>query len=128
MPQLLALSNRAIFKSCLAAVASQYSLVSDHGHKDAQRYCNEAIRMSYERLNDREDEPALFASCCLFTTHCEMVESKASDWNLHLKVARGLVLIRHWNGRSGGLAQANESNIHTTQRLVHLSVFGSIAG
>lgn len=61
--------------------------------------------MLSDHLNDSGHEPATFASCLLIA-HCEMVESKASDWILHLKGAGELVAMHNWNGRSGGLAQA----------------------
>lgn len=101
----MALSNRLVLLSCLAAAARQYSLVTDRGHHDALVYYNEALKTLYERLNDSGHEAATFASCLLIA-HCEMVESKASDWNLHLKGTGELVMMHHWNGRSGGLAQA----------------------
>ncbi|ESA43729.1 hypothetical protein GE21DRAFT_3702 [Neurospora crassa] len=101
----MALSNRLVLLSCLACAARQYSLVTDRGHHDALVYYNEALKTLYERLNDSGHEEATFASCLLIA-HCEMVESKASDWNLHLKGTGELVMMHHWNGRSGGLAQA----------------------
>lgn len=101
----LALSNRLVLLSCLASAARQYWLVTNHGHHDALAYYNEALKTLYERLNDRGHEAATFASCLLIA-HCEMVESKASDWNLHLKGTGELVVLHNWNSRSGGLAQA----------------------
>ncbi|KAJ4418191.1 hypothetical protein N0V85_001523 [Neurospora sp. IMI 360204] len=102
----MALSNRLVLLSCLASAARQYSLVTDRGHHDALVYYNEALKTLYERLNDSGHEAATFASCLLIA-HCEMVESKASDWNLHLKGTGELVMMHHWNGRSRGLAQAS---------------------
>jgi hypothetical protein len=101
----LALSNRLVLLACIASAARQYSLVTNHGHHDALAYYNEAIKMLSDHLNDSGHEPATFASCLLIA-HCEMVESKASDWILHLKGAGELVAMHNWNGRSGGLAQA----------------------
>jgi hypothetical protein len=101
----IALSNRLVLLACLASAARQYSLVTDRGHHDALAYYNEALKTLYERLNDSGHEATTFASCLLIA-HCEMVESKASDWNLHLKGTGELVVMHNWNGRSGGLAQA----------------------
>lgn len=101
----LALQNRLLRLSCLAAAARQYCLVSGRGHGDALRYYDEALRTLSWYLNDRAHEPATFASCLLIA-HCEMVESKANDWNLHLKGTRELVVVQGWHGCSGGLAQA----------------------
>ncbi|OCL10581.1 hypothetical protein AOQ84DRAFT_430784 [Glonium stellatum] len=104
VPQ-LALSNRLLLLSCLAAAARQHSLVTSHGHDDALTYYNQALRLLYQQLNNAGHEPATFASC-LLVAHCEMIESKASDWYLHLKGTGELVAIRNWSGASGGLVQA----------------------
>lgn len=124
----IALSNRLVLLSCLACAARQYSLVTDRGHHDALEYYNEALKTLYQRLNDNGHEAATFASCLLIA-HCEMVESKASDWNLHLKGTGELVMMHHWNGRSGGLAQAvcfpylsEDGQLHTD---CHERAFGS---
>ncbi|KAK5165563.1 uncharacterized protein LTR77_009092 [Saxophila tyrrhenica] len=101
----LALSNLLLRLSCLAAAARQHSLVSDCGDGDALLYYDEALRALASCLNDRAHETATFASCLLIA-HCEMVESKANDWNLHLKGTRELVVAQGWHGSSGGLAQA----------------------
>ncbi|OIW34250.1 hypothetical protein CONLIGDRAFT_626307 [Coniochaeta ligniaria NRRL 30616] len=102
----IALSNRLVLLACLASAARQYSLVTNRGHHDALAYYNEALKYLYERLNDSGHEAATFASCLLIA-HCEMVQSQASDWNLHLKGTGELVVMHNWNGRSGGLAQAS---------------------
>jgi hypothetical protein len=102
---LLALSNRIVLLSCLAVAARHYSLVGDHGHEHALAYYNEAIRLLYEHLNHGGHNAAVFASCLLIA-HCEMVESKASDWNLHLRGTGDLIAVQKWHGESGGLAQA----------------------
>lgn len=104
LPQ-IALGNRLVLLSCLAAAARQYSLVANRGHHDALTYYNEALKILRKRLDNSRHEAATFASCLLIA-HCEMVESKASDWNLHLKGTGELVIMHNWNGRSGGLAQA----------------------
>ncbi|KAK4996504.1 hypothetical protein LTR66_003896 [Elasticomyces elasticus] len=103
----LALSNRLLLSSCLADAARQYCLVDHrHGRDDALGYYNDALRTLYEHLNHAGHEAATFASCLLIA-HCEMIESKASDWNTHLKGTRELVAMHAWNGASGGLAQAS---------------------
>jgi hypothetical protein len=104
LPQ-IALSDRLVLLSCLAAAARQYSLVANRGHHDALTYYNEALKILRKRLDDSRHGAATFASCLLIA-HCEMVESKASDWNKHLKGTGELVVMHNWNGRSGGLAQA----------------------
>jgi hypothetical protein len=101
----IALNNRLVLLACLASAARQYSLVTNRGHHDALAYYNEALKTLYERLNDSGHEAATFASC-LLVAHCEMVQSQARDWNLHLKGTGELVVMHNWNGRSGGLAQA----------------------
>jgi hypothetical protein len=104
VPQ-LALSNRLLLYSCLAASARQYSLLNDAGSEDALDYYNIALRTLHDHLNDRGHEPVTFASCLLIA-HCEMIESHASDWNVHLQGTRQLVTTQGWNAASGGLAQA----------------------
>jgi hypothetical protein len=104
LPQ-IALGNRLVLLSCLAAAARQYSLVANRGHHDALTYYNEALKTLRKRLDNSRHDAATFASCLLIA-HCEMVESKASDWNLHLKGTGELVVMHNWNGRSGGLVQA----------------------
>lgn len=104
VPQ-LALSNRLLLYSCLAASARQYSLLNDTGSEDALEYYNLALRTLHDHLNDQGHEPATFASCLLIA-HCEMIESHASDWNVHLQGTRQLVTTQGWNAASGGLAQA----------------------
>jgi hypothetical protein len=101
----VALSNRLVLLACIASAARQYSLVTNRGHHDALAYYNEAIKALSERLNDSGHEAATFASCLLIA-HCEMVESKASDWIVHLKGTGELVTMQKWNGRGEGLAQA----------------------
>jgi len=101
----LALKNRLVLLACIASAARQYSLVTNRGHHDALAYYNEAIKTLSECLNGNGHEAATFASCLLIA-HCEMVESKASDWILHLKGTGELVTMQKWNGQSGGLAQA----------------------
>jgi len=93
-----------VLLACIASAARQYSLVTNRRHHDALAYYNEAIKTLSDRLNDSGHEAATFASCLLIA-HCEMVESKASDWILHLKGAGELVAMHGWNSRSGGLAQ-----------------------
>ncbi|RKU43772.1 hypothetical protein DL546_003699 [Coniochaeta pulveracea] len=102
----VALKNRLVLLACIASAARQYSLVTNRGHHDALAYYNEAIKALSDRLNDTGHEAATFASCLLIA-HCEMVESKASDWYLHLKGTGELVATQNWNGRGGGLAQAS---------------------
>lgn len=104
VPQ-LALSNHLLLYSCLAASARQYSLLNDTGSEDALEYYNIALRTLHDHLNDRGHEPATFASCLLIA-HCEMIESHASDWSVHLQGTRQLVTTQGWNAASGGLAQA----------------------
>ncbi|KAB5532674.1 hypothetical protein GE09DRAFT_1145481 [Coniochaeta sp. 2T2.1] len=102
----IALRNRLVLLACIASAARQYSLVTNRGHHDALAYYNEAIKTLSGCLNGSGHEAATFASCLLIA-HCEMVESKASDWILHLKGTGELVTMQKWNGRSGGLAQAS---------------------
>jgi hypothetical protein len=44
-------------------------------------------------------------SMSLFIAYCEMVESKASDWNIRLKVTRNFIPMGNWYDRTRGLAQ-----------------------
>ncbi|KAK3196047.1 hypothetical protein K4F52_000915 [Lecanicillium sp. MT-2017a] len=105
IPQ-LASSNRLLLLACIAASSRQHALVTSHGRSDSLSYYNQAIRLLYERLGEQgEPDPATFASCLLIA-HCEMVESQAEDWNLHLRGCRELVAMQGWNGISGGLGQA----------------------
>jgi hypothetical protein len=104
VPQ-LALNNRLLLYSCLAASAGQYSLLNEAGGEEALEYYNIALRTLHDHLNNRGHEPATFASCLLIA-HCEMIESHASDWNVHLQGTRQLVTTQGWNAASGGLAQA----------------------
>jgi hypothetical protein len=104
VPQ-LALNNRLLLYSCLAASARQYSLLNDAGSEDALEYYDIALRTLHDHLNDRGHEPETFASCLLIA-HCEMIESHASDWNVHLQGTRQLVTAQGWNAASGGLARA----------------------
>ncbi|KAL1873076.1 hypothetical protein VTK73DRAFT_1173 [Phialemonium thermophilum] len=102
----VALRDRLVLLACIASAARQYSLVTNRGHHDALAYYNEAIKALSDRLNGSRHEAATFASCLLIA-HCEMVESKASDWILHLKGTGELLAMLDWNGRCGGLAQAS---------------------
>lgn len=104
VPQ-LALSNNLILYACLASAARQYSLVNDVGREDALEYYDIALRTLHDHLETQGHEPATFASCLLIA-HCEMIESHASDWNLHLQGTRSLVAAQGWNTGSKGLAQA----------------------
>lgn len=125
----LALSNRLLRLSCLAAAARQYSLVSGSANGDALQFYDDALRTLNIYLSNRAHETATFASCLLIA-HCEMIESKANDWNLHLKGTRELVIAQGWHGRSGGLAQAvSASNeLHFTLLMISFSASGYIAG
>lgn len=104
VPQ-LALDNQLLKQACLAAAARQHSLVTDNGQEDALTYYNHALRTLSAQLQTSSHEPATFASCLLIA-HCEMIESKAGSWNLHLKGTCELVMAHGYNGQSGGLAQA----------------------
>ncbi|GFF79057.1 anhydro-N-acetylmuramic acid kinase [Aspergillus udagawae] len=108
MPQ-LALNDTLALLACVAAAARQYYLVNDqqqHIHEQALTYYNAAIRLLSKRLQDSGPDPAVFASCLLIA-HCEMVESKATAWDLHLKGTGDLLKMHGWHGMSGGLAQAS---------------------
>lgn len=120
IPQ-LALGDELVLLACLAVAARQYSLVSESGHGRALAYYNEAIHMLSLRLHEpRGQEPSVFASCLLIA-HCEMVESKASDWNLHLKGTGDLIAMHGWHGMSGGLAQAVRSNSSLGRRSLYFA-------
>ncbi|OJJ06432.1 hypothetical protein ASPVEDRAFT_87734 [Aspergillus versicolor CBS 583.65] len=108
VPQ-LALSDKLVLLSCVAVAARQYTLVNGHQqHNDEQAltYYSAAIHRLSERLQSSRPDPAVFASCLLIA-HCEMVESKATDWDLHLKGTGDLLKLHGWHGMSGGLAQAS---------------------
>jgi hypothetical protein len=107
VPQ-LALNDSLVLLACVAVAARQYSLVNDqqqHSHEQALTYYNAAIHLLSKRLQDSGPDPAVFASCLLIA-HCEMVESKATAWDLHLKGTGDLLKMHGWHGMSGGLAQA----------------------
>jgi hypothetical protein len=108
----LALHDKLVLLACVAVAARQLSLVNQqqqqHDHEQALTYYNTAIRLLSERLQDSGPDPAVFASCLLIA-HCEMIESKATDWALHLKGTGDLVKMHGWHGTSGGLAQAVRS-------------------
>jgi len=106
VPQ-LALSDSLVLLACVAVAARQYSLVNGQqcNHEQALTYYNAAIHLLSKRLQDSEPDPAVFASC-LLVAHCEMVESRATDWGLHLKGTGDLLKMHGWHGTSGGLAQA----------------------
>lgn len=107
VPQ-LALKDPLVLLACVAVAARQYSLVNDQqqrSHEQALTYYNAAIHLLSKRLHDSGPDPAVFASCLLIA-HCEMVESKASAWDLHLKGTGDLLKMYGWHGMSGGLAQA----------------------
>lgn len=109
VPQ-LALHDKLVLLACVAVAARQLSLVNQqqqqqHDHEQALTYYNAAIRLLSERLQDSGPDPAVFASCLLIA-HCEMIESKATDWALHLKGTGDLLKMHGWHGTSGGLAQA----------------------
>lgn len=107
VPQ-LALNDPLVLLACVAVAARQYSLVNDqqqHNHEQALTYYNAAIHLLSKRLQDSGPDPAVFASCLLIA-HCEMVESEATAWDLHLKGTGDLLKMHGWHGMSGGLAQA----------------------
>jgi hypothetical protein len=126
VPQ-LALNNRLLLYSCLAASARQYSLLNDAGSEDALEYYNIALRTLHDYLEDRGHEPSTFASCLLIA-HCEMIESHASDWNVHLQGTRQLVTTQGWNAESGGLAQAVCILIAYIKLIVDISTLYSVSG
>ena len=107
VPQ-LALKDELVLLACAAVAARQYSLANEqhqHNHEQALTYYNAAINLLSKRLQNSGPDPAVFASC-LLVAHCEMVESKATDWGLHLKGTGDLLKMHGWDGVSGGLAQA----------------------
>ncbi|KAJ5625002.1 hypothetical protein N7510_001311 [Penicillium lagena] len=108
VPQ-LALNDKLVLLACVAVAARQYSLVNEqqqHSHEQALTYYNAAINLLSKRLQDSGPDSAVFASCLLIA-HCEMVESKSTDWGLHLKGTGDLLKMHGWHGTSGGLAQAS---------------------
>ncbi|KAJ5548983.1 hypothetical protein N7513_006217 [Penicillium frequentans] len=108
VPQ-LALNDELVLLACVAVAARQYSLANEqhqHSHEQALTYYNAAINLLSKRLQNSGPDPAVFASC-LLVAHCEMVESKATDWGLHLKGTGDLLKMHGWHGASGGLAQAS---------------------
>lgn len=114
VPQ-LALNDKLVLLSCVAVAARQYSLVNghqQHNHEQALTYYSVAIHLLSERLQNSRPDPAVFASCLLIA-HCEMVESKATDWVLHLKGTGDLLKVHGWHGMSGGLAQAVRPILHS---------------
>jgi hypothetical protein len=103
-----ALNDRLVLLACVAVAARQYSLVNDQqqqNHEQALTYYNAAINLLSKRLQNSQPDSAVFASCLLIA-HCEMVESKATDWGLHLKGTGDLLRMHRWHGLSGGLAQS----------------------
>ncbi|KAJ5538267.1 hypothetical protein N7494_007746 [Penicillium frequentans] len=108
VPQ-LAVNDELVLLACVAVAARQYSLANEqhqHSHEQALTYYNAAINLLSKRLQNSGPDPAVFASC-LLVAHCEMVESKATDWGLHLKGTGDLLKMHGWHGASGGLAQAS---------------------
>ncbi|KAJ5813681.1 uncharacterized protein N7503_000431 [Penicillium pulvis] len=108
VPQ-LALNDELVLLACVAVAARQYSLANEQqqqSHEQALTYYNAAINLLSKRLQNSGPDPAVFASC-LLVAHCEMVESKATDWGLHLKGTGDLIKMHGWHGASGGLAQAS---------------------
>lgn len=126
VPQ-LALSNDLVLYACLASAARQYSLVNDSGRGDALEYYNIALRTLHNHLDHHGHEPATFASCLLIA-HCEMIESHASDWNVHLQGTRELVTTQGWNAASGGLAQAVCSRRIYAAEIYQLTILYSASG
>ena len=122
VPQ-LALNDQLVLLACLAVAARQYSLVNEqqqHNHEQALTYYNAAIHLLSKRLQDSGPDPAVFASCLLIA-HCEMVESKATAWDLHLKGTGDLLKMHGWHGMSGGLAQAVRPVLHAVTPLANLN-------
>ncbi|KAJ5921588.1 hypothetical protein N7454_009062 [Penicillium verhagenii] len=108
VPQ-LALKDKLVLLACAAVAARQYSFANEqnqHDHEQALKYYNEAINLLSKRLQNSGPDPAVFASC-LLVAHCEMVQSRATDWGLHLKGTGDLLKIHGWHGASSGLAQAS---------------------
>lgn len=113
VPQ-LALKDELVLLACAAVAARQYSLANEqnqHDHEQALKYYNAAINVLSKRLQNSGPDPAVFASC-LLVAHCEMVESRATDWGLHLKGTGDLLKIHGWHGASSGLAQAVRPLLH----------------
>ena len=107
VPQ-IALSDRLVLLACVAVAARQYFLVNgqqQQDHEQALTYYNAALNLLSKRLQDSRPDSAVFASCLLIA-HCEMVESQATDWGLHLKGTGDILRMHRWHGLSGGLAQA----------------------
>ncbi len=117
VPQ-LALENPLLMLACLAAAARQYFLVTGNGQEDALTYYNNALRTLSSHLRVHAHEPATFASCLLIA-HCEMIESKAGNWNLHLNGTCELVIAEGWHGQTGGLAQAVRPVLRKDEAKVH---------
>ena len=126
VPQ-LALDNQLLRLACLAAAARQHSLLTSSGEEDAFTYYNDALRTLSVHLQTSPHDPATFASCLLIA-HCEMIESKAGNWNLHLKGTCELVMAQGYNGRSGGLAQAVRLLLAPGHRRRLLTVKHSVSG
>jgi hypothetical protein len=123
VPQ-LALNDTLVLLACVAVAARQYSLVNDQqqqNHEQALTYYNAAINLLSKRLQNSRPDPAVFASCLLIA-HCEMVESKATDWGLHLKGTGDLLRMHGWHGMSGGLAQAVRPVLHAVIILANLNL------
>lgn len=123
VPQ-LALNDTLVLLACVAVAARQYSLVNDqqqHHHEQALTYYNAAIHLLSKRLQDSQPDPAVFASC-LLVAHCEMVESKATAWDLHLKGTGDLLKMHGWHGTSGGLAQAVRPILHAVIMFANLNL------
>lgn len=105
VPQ-LALSDSLLLVACIAASSRQHALVTSHGRGDSLNYYNQAIRLLYQRLGEQKEPDAVTFASCLLIAYCEMLESKAADWNLHLRGVREMVNMQGWNGVTGGLGQA----------------------
>jgi hypothetical protein len=123
VPQ-LALNDTLVLLACVAVAARQYSLVNDQqqqNHEQALTYYNAAINLLSKRLQNSRPDPAVFSSCLLIA-HCEMVESKATDWGLHLKGTGNLLRMHSWHGMSGGLAQAVRPVLHAVIMLANLNI------
>ncbi|KAJ6134365.1 hypothetical protein N7523_000687 [Penicillium sp. IBT 18751x] len=128
VPQ-LALNDELVLLACVAVAARQYSLANEqhqHNHEQALTYYNAAINLLSKRLQNSGPDPAVFASC-LLVAHCEMVESKATDWGLHLKGTGDLLKMHGWHGASGGLEQAVCLVLHAmimfTNFIIHIQSF-----
>lgn len=120
----MALDDTLVLSACVAVAARQYSLVNgqeQRSHEQALTYYNSAINLLSKRLENSKSDSAVFVSCLLIA-HCEMVESKATDWGLHLKGTGDLLRMHHWHGLSGGLAQAVRFLLHAAIMLADLSL------